>query len=95
MVSGTETARPRPVYSGAHGHSSDSALGMGCMVGRVVPASLYRARPPTKSDRTSEDAEKPADTDIQGENAAKKLLTGGATGINIYHLQLLLKTFRT
>ncbi len=73
-----------------------SALGMGCVVGRVVPGSLYRDRPPTKSDRTS-DVEKPADTDIQGENAAKKTLTGGATASsaafkNLQNLKITLRT---
>uniref|UniRef100_A0A9J8CH67 Gamma-tubulin complex component 6 n=1 Tax=Cyprinus carpio carpio TaxID=630221 RepID=A0A9J8CH67_CYPCA len=57
VVRGTETTRPSSLYSGAYGHSSDSALGMGCMVGGVVPGSLYGDRPPSKSDRTSEDAE--------------------------------------
>ncbi|XP_059402745.1 gamma-tubulin complex component 6 isoform X2 [Carassius carassius] len=59
------TTRPSSLYSGAYGHSSDSALGMGCMVGGVVPGSLYGGRPPFKSDRTSEDAEDPANPDIQ------------------------------
>uniref|UniRef100_A0A8C2GHK2 Gamma-tubulin complex component 6 n=1 Tax=Cyprinus carpio TaxID=7962 RepID=A0A8C2GHK2_CYPCA len=57
VVRGTETTRPSSLYSGAYVHSSDSALGMGCMVGGVVPGSLYGDRPPSKSDRTSEDAE--------------------------------------
>uniref|UniRef100_A0A8C2BG36 Gamma-tubulin complex component 6 n=1 Tax=Cyprinus carpio TaxID=7962 RepID=A0A8C2BG36_CYPCA len=57
VVRGTETTRPSSLYSSAYGHSSDSALGMGCMVGGVVPGSLYGDRPPSKSDRTSEDAE--------------------------------------
>ncbi|XP_016107118.1 gamma-tubulin complex component 6 [Sinocyclocheilus grahami] len=65
VVRRTETTRPSSLYSGAHGHSSDSALGMGCMVGGVVPGSLYGDRPPSKSDRTSEDAENPANPDIQ------------------------------
>ncbi|XP_043083695.1 gamma-tubulin complex component 6 [Puntigrus tetrazona] len=65
VVSGTEAARPSSLHSSVHGHSSDSALGMGCVVGGVVPGSLYKHRPPNKSEQTSEDAEKPADTDIQ------------------------------
>lgn len=38
---------------------------MGCMVGGVVPGSLYGGRPPFNADRTSEDAENPANHDIQ------------------------------
>ncbi|XP_052400327.1 gamma-tubulin complex component 6-like isoform X13 [Carassius gibelio] len=59
------TTRPSSLYSGGYGHSSDSALGMGCMVGGVVPGSLYGGRPPFNADRTSEDAENPANHDIQ------------------------------
>ncbi|XP_052399611.1 gamma-tubulin complex component 6 isoform X9 [Carassius gibelio] len=59
------TTRPSSLYSGGYGHSSDSALGMGCMVGGVVPGSLYGGRPPFNADRTSEDAENPANPDIQ------------------------------
>ncbi|XP_073687623.1 gamma-tubulin complex component 6 [Garra rufa] len=60
VVIGTETTQPGTLYSGAYGHSSDSALGMGCVVGGVVPGSLYGDRPPTKSDRTSENADSQA-----------------------------------
>uniref|UniRef100_A0A8C2BJ38 Gamma-tubulin complex component 6 n=1 Tax=Cyprinus carpio TaxID=7962 RepID=A0A8C2BJ38_CYPCA len=83
VVRGTETTRPSSLYSSAYGHSSDSALGMGCMVGGVVPGSLYGDRPPSKSDRTSEDAENLA---IQGETALFSLdegLSAWALGLGL------------